>query len=105
MVSKVLYSAAFVAFCIVVYACSTTLYLPTQADAQKTDVSIDTLTIGRNIYINNCGSCHRLHSPESFSKKEWTDVLPSMFKKAKMKKDDARLVLSYIKTKWVEKEQ
>jgi hypothetical protein len=84
------------AIVITLFSCGSSLYLPTQAEANKVGTTIDTLTLARKVYINNCGSCHRLYNPQDISTKDWEKVLPKMIKKAKLKKDYEALVSMYI---------
>ena len=81
---------------LVVISCSPSLYLPTMADSQKMGVSIDTLTLGRNLYVKNCGSCHNLYKAEQFTKSGWYKVMPVMQKKAKINNQDRKLMLNYL---------
>ena len=81
---------------IVGIVCSSALYVPTAVDAQKTGVSADTLALGRQLYTNNCASCHSLFEPEQFTKKQWANVIPAMQKKAKVSNHDIALISLYI---------
>jgi hypothetical protein len=83
-------------FTMAVFACSQTLYKPTFADSQKTGVSLDTLALGRKLYVNNCSSCHSLYKPEQFTIKKWAQEMPTMGKKAKISEHQATLILKYI---------
>lgn len=82
-----------------IIACSQVLYIPTLADSQRTGVSTDTLVLGRNLYVNNCGSCHNLYQPERFTKKEWEKVMPVMQKKAKCNNQEISIIMKYLKAR------
>jgi hypothetical protein len=92
--SKIFISAGVIIMA--VFACSQTLYKPTFADSQKTGVSLDTLALGRKIYVNNCSSCHNLFKPEQFTIKKWEQEMPTMEKKAKISDHEATLIMKYI---------
>ena len=81
---------------IIIIACSPGLYIPTLADSQRTGVSIDTLKMGRDLYIDNCGSCHNLYKPELYTKKELAKILPTMKRKAKCNNNDMMLITKYL---------
>ena len=77
-------------------SCSPALYLPTIADADRTGISTDSLVIGRTLYVNHCGSCHNLHLPEQYTKQHWEKEIPQMQLKAKISKEDAKLITNFI---------
>ncbi len=77
-------------------ACSPALYIPTMDDAIRTKVSADSLTLGRTLYINHCGSCHNLHLPEHYTRKQWEKELPEMQQKAKISDEDAKLIRNFV---------
>jgi mono/diheme cytochrome c family protein len=79
-----------------IIACSQALYIPTQADTQKTGVSTDTLVLGRKLYVKNCASCHSLYQPERYTIKEWEKAMPSMQIKAKCNNQDAAIITKYL---------
>lgn len=84
---------------LVVKACSQALYIPAKVDSQRTGVSIDTLVLGRNLYVINCGSCHNLYQPERFTKKEWGKIIPVMQKKAKCNNQETSIIMKYLKAR------
>ncbi len=87
---------------LVILACSPALYIPTLADSQKAGVSADTLALGRNLYVNSCGSCHSLHRAEQFTKKEWAKVMPVMQKKAKINNEQRMMIIKYLSVHYKE---
>lgn len=87
-------------FVLVIIACSPALYMPTLADTIKTGVSTDTLVLGRNLYVNNCGSCHSLYQPERFTKKEWGKIMPVMQKNAKCNNQETSIIMKYLKARY-----
>lgn len=78
---------------------SQALYKPTMADSQKTGVPLDSLVLGRKLYVNHCGSCHSLFLPAKFTEKKWSDVMPEMQKKAKCNSLEAVIIMSYLKVR------
>ncbi len=96
MNSKLRYIVFYPFLMIVFLACSPALYVPTLADSQKVGVSTNSLVIGRQIYVNNCSSCHSLYRPEHLTKSEWAKVMPVMQNKAKIKDDEKELIFNYL---------
>jgi hypothetical protein len=80
----------------IVYQCSVALKMPTELDAQKNGVSLDTLVMGRRLYIENCGSCHSLYLPEKFTAAQWTTNVQNMKKRAKTNDQQSALILQYL---------
>ena len=82
-------------FALGVWACSQSLYVPsvdTAADASK----INELTEGRTLYIKQCGSCHNLFKPQTFTKEKWASEMIEMKKEAKITDQQAALILQYV---------
>jgi len=51
---------------------------------------------GEVIFNRVCGDCHDLPVPEEYKVHELDDVLPKMFRRAKLNYDDAGLVKAYL---------
>ena len=79
------------------YSCSPALYIPSQADSVRTGISTDSLLLGRNLYINHCGSCHNLYLPQQFTGKHWEEEMPEMRLKAKISESDSQIILKFLK--------
>lgn len=79
-------------------ACAPALYLPTQEIADKSGHSTEHLNRGRQLYIDNCGSCHQLHLPKEFSEPVWRNNLDSMSQKANISGEEKQLILDYLLT-------
>ena len=77
-------------------ACSPALYVPSMDDAIRSRVSADSLTMGRTLYINHCGSCHNLRLPEHYTRKQWGKELPEMQQKAKISEEEAKLIANFV---------
>lgn len=71
------------------------LYVPTSADVTATATLAD-LTQGRTLYVNNCGACHGLYSPDSFSATSWKTVLSGMVPRTGLSTANAALVAKYV---------
>jgi mono/diheme cytochrome c family protein len=71
------------------------LYVPTSSDATATATLAD-LQQGRTLYIDNCGSCHNLYSPDDYSKSSWTNIMPGMESKTGMNGAQVTLVTKYV---------
>jgi hypothetical protein len=80
----------------VAYRCGGALYTPTALDAQKEQISLDTLIIGRQLYIRNCGSCHSLYLPQKYTRKQWKDIVLRMKEPAKITDSQAYIIYQYL---------
>lgn len=96
MRSKLIYSAFAILFVLLAYQCSVALKMPTISDAQKSGISLDTLTKGRDLYIRNCSSCHSLYLPEKFTASQWSKNVEEMKKPAKISDEQAKIILLYL---------
>lgn len=79
-------------------SCVSALYIPIQKDAISQNTSLEKLQQGRSLYINNCASCHNLHLPSEFTKKEWEPVLNKMQKRAKINDSEKEQIAAYLGT-------
>ena len=96
MNSNTKFAVLFSFILVVIISCSPALYLPTLADSQKTGIAVDTLSMGRKLYVNNCGSCHNLYKAESYRKSEWYKILPEMQKKTDCNNQQKKLIFNYL---------
>jgi hypothetical protein len=71
------------------------LYVPTAADATPT-ASLTDLQAGRTLFINSCGRCHSLYSPDSFSATSWKSIVPGMASRAGLSATQASEVSKYV---------
>lgn len=74
---------------------SSNLYVPTSADVTA-NATLQELKDGRALYINNCGACHNLYTPESFSPAQWNNILASMTPKTNLSPQQIDLVTKYV---------
>ena len=74
-------------------SCGTHLYTPTET---KSSVPLDNLVKGKDLYVNNCASCHELYNPSRFSPKRWTSILEEMQPKAKITNEQKDLIYAYL---------
>jgi cytochrome c len=78
-------------------ACTSQLYVPTEKNVNKVEVaSLSELQQGHELYINNCGKCHKLHGPGSRSNIEWKKALNDMIPKTKLNNDQSYLIYRYL---------
>lgn len=89
----------FILFVFAIVACRQALYIPTLSDSQRIGVPCDTLVIGRNLYVKNCGSCHNLFKTEQFTKNEWAKAMVVMQKKTKCNDQETKLIMKYLITR------
>jgi mono/diheme cytochrome c family protein len=71
------------------------LYIPVSDDATPT-ATIEELQQGRTLYINNCGRCHDLYSPDDYTVNQWRGIMPGMAPKTRMSSSEVTLVTKYV---------
>jgi len=59
-------------------------------------MTITTLESARTCYVTRCSSCHALYQPADYAPDDWTMWMRKMTPKAKLTKDEADNVLTYI---------
>lgn len=96
---KVFIPALFVMGAVLAYQCSVGLQIPTQEDVHKSGTSLDTLIKGREMYIENCGSCHNLYLPEKYTQAQWNQNLDEMQKRAKISTEQTEFIRKYLAAK------
>lgn len=74
-------------------SCSSQLYVPTK---NVNSVSVENLTKGRDLYVNNCASCHQLYMPNQYDATIWKRNLDEMQERAKITDDQKKLVFDYL---------
>jgi len=58
--------------------------------------TVDAFVEGQMLFVQNCGSCHVLHLPTTFSKENWEKILPVMIRKAKLGEPEGDVIHQYI---------
>lgn len=86
---------------LVLVGCSAPFFIPTEQDialasVNGKDTTLDELTKGRTVYVNNCGKCHALFKPTGFSEEKWKKIVPVMALKAKITEAEGDQVLKYM---------
>jgi len=71
------------------------LYIPVAADVTA-NATLAELQQGRELYINFCGVCHSLYSPESYSVTEWKSNISRMAPKTSMNAAQLTVVTKYV---------
>jgi hypothetical protein len=83
-------------------ACTSKLISPSSTDLKQMqtkvpEMTIETATKGRRLYVQYCGSCHHLYEPSKFTDKEWSVILIKMIPKAKLADlTDQQLIKDYL---------
>jgi mono/diheme cytochrome c family protein len=74
---------------------TSSLYTPTAADVTAKASLVD-LQQGRSLYINNCGRCHGLYSPDSYTSTQWTGIIKNMAGNTALSASEILLVSKYV---------
>ena len=96
---KILILLSVAGISVLMYYCSPALYIPVIQDSENAKISLDTLLMGRKLYIDNCASCHTLYLPERFTARKWEMELNEMQKKAKINDHQKVIILKYLTSK------
>jgi len=80
-------------------ACAANLYFPTENDAVMSNVPLEKLQKGRELYCNSCSNCHNLIEPARYKKEIWEKAMLVMQKKAKINNNEKDLILLYLEAK------
>jgi hypothetical protein len=71
------------------------IYVPATSDVTA-NATIDELTQGRQLYINNCSRCHMLYSPDSYTASQWKSIVSVMAPRTSMSAAEVKLVTKYV---------
>ena len=71
------------------------LYVPTTADVTSRATLTD-LQAGRSVFINSCGRCHNLYSPDNYSVASWKTIVPNMAARAGLSATETAQVTKYL---------
>ena len=78
---------------VLLISCSHQLYIPIE---NVNSISVENLTKGRKLYVNNCASCHQLYAPNKFDGPTWQHNLDEMQARSKITDDQKKLVYDYL---------
>jgi len=70
-------------------------YVPSTTDV-TVNATLAELQQGRTLFINNCGACHGLYSPDNYTPTNWKSILSTMIPKTNLSQSDAVLVTKYV---------
>jgi len=51
----------------------------------------------RKIYFAKCAKCHRFYEPKDYSDEEWDKWIKSMARKSKLKPDQEKVLIQFLK--------
>jgi mono/diheme cytochrome c family protein len=72
-----------------------TLYKPDPMNVPQ-GTTYEELVKGRQLYVDNCGSCHRLHQPAQFNAEDWNKIMDKMQPKAKITNEQRAIIMAYL---------
>lgn len=84
---------------VTLYSCgfdASKYYTPSEANATKAAVSIESLVAGRAKYIATCGECHRLYKPDRNSASDWSMYLDDMQERAEISDIEKQQIFKYL---------
>lgn len=71
------------------------LYVPTAVDVTSSATLAD-LQAGRSVFINSCGRCHTLYSPDNLSVANWKTIVPNMASRAGLSATETAQITKYV---------
>ena len=71
------------------------LYVPTASDVTSS-ATLPDLQAGRSVFINSCGRCHTLYSPDNLSVANWNAIIPNMASRAGLSASETAQVTKYV---------
>lgn len=72
--------------------CASTLYMPMDPDPTRNTQLLN----GRRLYINHCGSCHNLYSPQQYPPHTWKENLIEMQERSHITDSERELIYQYL---------
>lgn len=74
---------------------TSSLYIPGNSDVTANATLLE-LQQGRTLYVNSCGNCHGLYSPDIYTPTQWKSVLGTMAPRAGLSSAEIQLVTKYV---------
>ena len=81
------------ALCLFLLSCSSQLYFPIES---VNSVSVENLKKGRELYVNNCSSCHQLYMTNQYDATTWKNNLDEMQARAKITNEQKKIIYNYL---------
>ncbi|HEV8245476.1 MAG TPA: cytochrome c [Polyangiaceae bacterium] len=98
-------AALAVAAAVVAVACAAGLPQPTSEDAERartsySDVSLEQLARGRELYVRSCAGCHTLKPPSELPTSRWRGAVDEMRQKkgARLSDEESEAIVRYLET-------
>ena len=88
---------ALVVLCLLLAGCATTTP-GTTAGAASPQKNIATGQSGTQLWALNCGHCHNIRSPSSYSDAPWDVVMLHMRVRANLTTEDHKQILAFLKS-------
>ncbi len=84
-----------------IWACAPLLPYPTgeglsRIQAERPNLTLQDLEIGRRFYADHCANCHRLHIPSEKTAKDWKKTVARMQERAKIDDATSDSILAYL---------
>ncbi len=67
-----------------------------QTIAARHSVEVETLELGRKIYLSDCVKCHSVEPIGRYSVEKWRGMFPKMFDKTLLYGEDAKALEAYV---------
>lgn len=71
------------------------LYVPATNDVTS-NATLDELSQGSQLYIDNCSRCHSLYSPNRYTASQWKFIVSVMAPRTPMSSSEVQLVTKYV---------
>ena len=64
--------------------------------ASADELSPKEAAAGRKVYVAKCAKCHKFYEPNGYNDVAWRRWMESMSRKAKLKREDDKLLRQYL---------
>lgn len=85
-----------IAVSFVIYSCGSTSIATSAKPISASAKTTENIAMGKNIYEANCGKCHDLPNPQSFSDEKWVEIMNWMAPKAKLTDEQKAYAYLYV---------
>jgi hypothetical protein len=69
-----------------------------RAARSQPDVTLESLEVGRGLYVQRCSGCHNLVLPTARQPQDWPVLVGKMAERAKLTPEDRLLIERYLVT-------
>ena len=85
-----------------ILSCASAIPDPREADLltlpnDLSGMTLEDLREGRRLYVENCGGCHRLRTPDERTPAQWTEAFVKMRKRVRLTTHEEDRLIAYLR--------